>query len=135
MVDDVVLAVKTDVCAVALVKVTEVGERLQVAGLMAPEGALVTEQESVTVPLNELAGVTVMVEVLPLVAPGATEILPLALSVKLLPELLGASQNPAHPTTKLTISGAAVKTKLLHLPALIASPRLTSVRLRISLAS
>lgn len=122
MVDDVVFAVRIDVCAVELAKVTDAGERLQVAGLVAPEGELVTAQVSVTVPVNELAGVTVMVEVLPLVAPGATEMLPLLVSVKLLLELLGGSQKPEQPMTKTMMSGAAARTTLHHFTALIASP-------------
>jgi hypothetical protein len=123
VVEDVVFAVRTDVCAEALVKVTDVGERLHVAGLVAPEGELVMEQVSVTVPVNELAGVMVIVDVLPLVAPGGVEILPLLVSVKLLPESLGASQKPAHPATKPIMSGAAASITPLHFPALIASPQ------------
>jgi hypothetical protein len=106
------------------VKVTDAGERLQVAGLVAPEGELVMAQVSVTVPVNVLAGVMVMVEVLPLVAPGGAEILPLALSVKLLlPELVGGSQKPEQPATKPMMSGAAAASiTFLHFPALIPSP-------------
>ena len=60
---DAVAAVSVDVCAVVLelLNVTEAGERLHVAGLEAPEGAA-TAQASETVPVNELPGVTVMVE-------------------------------------------------------------------------
>jgi hypothetical protein len=59
----VVVAVSVDVCAVALLNVSEDEERLHVVGLAALEGEVVIEQLSVTVPLNELPGVTVMVEV------------------------------------------------------------------------
>jgi hypothetical protein len=79
---DVVLAVSVVVCAAVLLNVIEVCERLHVAGLVAPEGA-VTAQVSVTVPVNELPGVTVMVAVLPLVEPGLTVMLPLLASEKL----------------------------------------------------
>ena len=56
---------------------TDVGERPQVVGLVAPVGELVTAQVRDTVPVNELEGVTVMVAVLALVAPGFTLMLPL----------------------------------------------------------
>ena len=48
---------------------TDVGVRLHVGVLTGFETLVVTAQVSVTVPLNEFAGVTVMVEVLPVVAP------------------------------------------------------------------
>lgn len=57
------LAASVDVCAVVPLMVTEAGERLHVVGLVALEGVVVTEQVNATVPVNELAGVTVMVEV------------------------------------------------------------------------
>ena len=50
------------------VTLTEDG-MLQVTGLAAPVGMVVTEQARLTAPVNPLAGVTVMVEVLPVVAP------------------------------------------------------------------
>jgi hypothetical protein len=81
VVDEVVVAVSVPVCAVVLLIVTEVGERLQVAALVAPDGVLVTAHVSATVPVNEAAGVTVIVAVLPVVAPGATVMLPLLESV------------------------------------------------------
>jgi len=109
-----------DVCAVVVLNAMEVGERLQVVALTAAVGALVTEHASETVPENELAGVTVMVEVLPVVAPGVTEMLPLLVSEKLLLLLpLGASQKPAHPAR----SGAAATSIHARLPILIAAPR------------
>ena len=46
-----------------LLKVSEDEERAQVAGLVALEGEDVMAQLSFTVPVNELPGVTVMVEV------------------------------------------------------------------------
>jgi hypothetical protein len=78
VVEDEVDAVSVEVCAVVLLNVIEVVERLHVAGLEAPVGA-VTAQLSVTVPVNELAGVTVMVEVP--VEPALTVMLPLLVSV------------------------------------------------------
>jgi hypothetical protein len=77
----VVVAVSVEVCAVVSVIVTEVGERLQVVGLLALEGDEVIAQESETVPVNELDGVTLMAEVLD--EPGATVMAPLLLRVKL----------------------------------------------------
>ncbi len=71
------VAVRVDVCGVVLPMETEVGERAHVVGLVAPVGELVIEQARETVPVKELDGVTVIVEVLPLVAPGATLMLPL----------------------------------------------------------
>jgi hypothetical protein len=119
VVDEVVVAVKIEVCAAALLIETEAGERLQVAGLVAPEGELVTEQVRATVPVNELAGVMEMEEVLPVVAPGATLILPLLESVKLL-LVLGGSQNPEQPTAKATINGTAASNGRRHFPVIIA---------------
>jgi len=87
---------------------TEVGERLHVVGLVAPLGEFVIEHVRDTVPVKELEGVTVMVEVLPLVAPGVTLMLPLFDSVKsLLP--LGASQNPEQPAMNAVTSGAKAR--------------------------
>lgn len=87
---------------------TEVGERLQVVGLVAPLGEFVIEHVRDTVPVNELEGVTVMVEVLPLLAPGVTLMLPLFDRVKsLLP--FGASQNPEQPAMNAMISGAETR--------------------------
>ena len=117
--DDVVVAVKVEVCAAALLIETEAGERLQVAGLVAPEGELVTEQVRATVPVNEPAGVMEMEEVLPVVAPGATLILPLLESVKLL-LVLGGCQNPEQPTAKATINGTAASNGRRHFPVIIA---------------
>jgi hypothetical protein len=48
----------------------------QVAGLVAPAGLVVTEQLRVTAPVKPLVGVTLIVEVLPVVAPAATLIAP-----------------------------------------------------------
>jgi hypothetical protein len=90
-----------------------------VAGLVALEGDEVTAQLNVTVPVNELAGVTVIVEVLPLVAPGVTLMLPLLESAKLVVPL-GASQKPLHPASR----GAAPSKIHAHFPIFIAAPHL-----------
>jgi hypothetical protein len=82
VVEDVVVAVSVDVSAVVPVMLTDVGERLHV-GLTGFETLVVTAQVSVTVPVNEFAGVTVMVDVLPLLAPAVTVILPPLLREKL----------------------------------------------------
>jgi hypothetical protein len=122
---DVVVAVSVEVSAVVLLMLTEDGERLQVAGLTGFKNVVVTAQLSVTVPVNELPGVTVMVEALPLLAPGLTVMSPLLLRVKLVELLpLGASQKFPHPARKPaeTISGTATINCLAHLPIFIAAP-------------
>jgi len=98
-----------------LLMVTEVGERLHVVGLVAPVGELEIEHVRATVPVNEVAGVTVMVEVP--VAPGATVMFPLLERVKLV--LPGASQKPLQPAS----SGAAPSNTHAHFPIFIAAPR------------
>lgn len=70
----VVVKVRVDVPAEAPVIETEAGESAQVAGALAAAGA--TVQVSATAPVNPPDGVTVMVEVLPVVAPGLTAMLP-----------------------------------------------------------
>ena len=122
VVDEVVVAVSVEVCAAALLIETDAGERLQVAGLVAPAGELVTKHDSEIVPVNELEGVTVTVEVLPLVAPGAALMLPLFESVKLL-LVFGGSQKPEQPTAKAAMSGTAARNNLPHLPVFIATPK------------
>jgi hypothetical protein len=120
----VVVAVSVEVCAVVSVIVTEVGERLQVVGLLALEGDEVIAQESETVPVNELDGVTLMAEVLD--EPGATVMAPLLLRVKLelpLPPP-GACQKFPQPAK----SGAAARKSLAHFPILIAAPQLPFAR-------
>ena len=62
--------VSVAVCALAPLIVTEAGERLHVAGSLAAVGEMA--QLRLTVPVKPLTGVTVMVEVFPVVAPGAT---------------------------------------------------------------
>ncbi len=97
---DEVVAVSVEVCAVALLKVSEVGERLHVVGLVAPDGQLVTAQVSVTVPVNELPGVTVMVECCRSLHRGLTVMLPLlvrreagaAVAARRLPEISATCQ-------------------------------------------
>ena len=126
LVEEVVVAVRIDVCAAVLLNESEAGDNPHVAGLVAPEGELVTEQLRDTVPVKELAGVTVIVEVMPLTAPGATEILPLFERVKLLVPL-GGSQNFEQPTARTTISRAAANNTRPHFPVFIAIPRFTSL--------
>jgi hypothetical protein len=70
-----------EVSAVALVISTEVGAIVHVGGTGLP-GGLVSRQLSATVPVYALEGVTVIVEVLPVVAPTVTVMLPLLLNVK-----------------------------------------------------
>jgi hypothetical protein len=111
--------------------VTEVGDRMHV-GLVALERVVVTAQVSATVPVNEFDGVTVMVEVFPLVAPGLTEIVPLLVSAKLV-LLLGAFQKSPHPAR----SGATDNNNHAHLPIFIAAPSTpfcASSALRVSLS-
>jgi hypothetical protein len=85
-----------EVCAVTLLKVSEDEEKLHV-GLVALEGAVVTAQVSATVPVNELPGVTVMVEV-PEVEPELMVMAPLLVSEKLVLLLPpGACQKSPQP--------------------------------------
>jgi hypothetical protein len=118
---DVVAAVRVEVSAAVPVIDTEVGLRLQdVALLLAPEGEEVMEQLRATVPVKELAGVTVMVEVPE--EPGVTlRLLALALRAKL-PVVGGACQKSPHPAR----SGAAASIQRAHVPIFIAAPRTLS---------
>ncbi len=103
------LAVNVDVSAVELLIATDVGERLHVTGLTALEGEVVTAQLRVTVPLKEPDGVTVIVEVLPEVAPGVLTLMaPLFDRVK--SDEPAASQNPLQPAS----SRGAVHTSFIH---------------------
>jgi hypothetical protein len=77
----VVLTVTVEVWAVAPLIVTEAGETLHVAGSLAAAG--LTAQVKATAPLNPPAPVTLMVEVLLVLAPGLTVMLPLLLRAKL----------------------------------------------------
>jgi hypothetical protein len=128
-----VAAVSVAVCAVVLLIVTEAGERLHVVGLAAPEGEVVIAQVRVTAPVNEFAGVTVMVEA-PL-APGLTEMTPLLVRVKLV--LLpppGACQKSPQPARrqadKQTATGAAASNhNRAHLPIFIFTPWIPAPRL------
>jgi len=70
LVGAVVFSVSVAVCAVLPLMVTEVGDRLHVTGSTVNAG--VTEQLRLMAPVNPFAGVTVIVEVFPVVAPGAT---------------------------------------------------------------
>jgi hypothetical protein len=83
-------------------------------GLVALVGVVVTAQVSATVPVNELDGVTVMVEVL--VEPGLTVMLPLLVRAKL--ELLEESQKPAQPVR----SGTTASSSFAHVPIFIPAP-------------
>jgi len=73
---EVEFAVSVAVCTVAPVMLTDDG-MLQVAGLVAFAGAVVTEQLRATVPVKPLEGVTVIVDVLPDIAPWLTVTAPL----------------------------------------------------------
>jgi hypothetical protein len=71
---------------------------LHVAGLVAPTGLVVTAQLRSTVPVNPFEGVTLTVDVLPVVAPWLREMLPLLLSAKLAApavELLTIASRPS----------------------------------------
>jgi hypothetical protein len=72
---DVELAVSVAVTALVPVTLTDDGIE-QVTGLVAPLGGE-TEQLRPTLPVNPLEGVTLIVEVLPVVAPWTTAIFPL----------------------------------------------------------
>jgi hypothetical protein len=65
----VVVTVSVDVCAPAPVIATELGERLHVGGSLAATGLI--EHVRFTVPVKPFDGVTVMVTVFPVVAPGS----------------------------------------------------------------
>lgn len=116
----VVAAVSVEVCAESSVKVSDVGDTLQVVGLVALDGEVVMAQESETVPVNVLDGVTVMVEVLSVVAPGATVMEPLFERLKSpLPVVpLGACQKSPQPAN----SGTTASRNLAQLPIFIAAP-------------
>lgn len=78
----VVLMVRVAFCDAVPAMVTEDGTP-QVAGLVAPVGAMVTAQVRLTAPVKPLEGVTVMMAVLPLVAPAVMLMLPPLESAKL----------------------------------------------------
>ena len=81
MVEVVVATVKVEVTALEPEIIAVVGLRVQVAGLVAPEGP-VTEQASATLPVKPPNGATEMTEVLPVVAPPVRlRVVGLALSV------------------------------------------------------
>jgi hypothetical protein len=123
-----VVAVSIVCCAVVVLNVSEVGERLHVVGLVAPEGEVVTAQLSVTDPVNELPGVTVMVEVLPVAAPGATVMLPLLARVKLVLPPPGACQKSPQPARKPASTGAAANNNRADLPIFITTPFLIAFK-------
>jgi hypothetical protein len=109
-----VVTVSVDVSAVVPVIDTEVEERLHV-GLVGLERELVTAHVSATVPVNEFAGVTVIVEVP--VELWATEMLPLLVSVKLL-LLPGACQKLPQPAN----NGATASKSRAQLPIFMPTP-------------
>jgi hypothetical protein len=111
---DVVVAVSVVVSAVEPLIVTVVGERLQVTGLEALDGDVVTAQVSATAPENELDGVTVIVEV-PVAPAVLTLMAPLFERVK--SEPIG-SQKPLQPTS----SSGAASANSVHFFNLIAAP-------------
>jgi hypothetical protein len=76
----VVVIFRVAVCAAAPLIVTEAGLRLQVAESLAAVGE--TEQLRLTAPVRPPAGVTVIIEVFPVVAPGLTVMAPLFESAK-----------------------------------------------------
>jgi hypothetical protein len=81
---EVVVAVRVDVPAVVPLIEIEVGLRLHVVGFVGLERLVVTVHVKVTEPVNEFAGVTVIVEVFPEVAPALMVISPLLIREKLL---------------------------------------------------
>jgi hypothetical protein len=112
----VVVAVSVEVCAVALLKVSEDEEKSHV-GLVALEGAVVTAQLIVTVPVNELPGVTVIVEV-PEVEPELTVMAPLLAREKLVLLLSGDCQKFPQPAK----NGAVASINRANLRIFIAAP-------------
>jgi hypothetical protein len=124
-------AVSVVFCAAVVVNESEVGERLHVGGLVAPEGEVVT-QLSVTVPLNELPGVTAMVE-----EPGEplamAKLVGLLVRVKLVlllppPGACQKSPQPAKTQTERPTSTDAASThfRCAHPSIFIAAPLLSS---------
>lgn len=101
---EAVVTVKVAVCAVVPLRVTEVGATVQV-----DEGA-VTAQLNATEPVKPPIGVTVMVEVLPVVAPAFTVMLPLLLRAKLVDPALDPVTTACTPAvwTILPVGSVAV---------------------------
>ena len=77
----VVVRVSEEVCAVVPLIVTEAGESAQVAESLAAAGVMA--QVRATAPVNPPEGVTLIVEVLPVVAPGLAVMFPLLVRAKL----------------------------------------------------
>jgi hypothetical protein len=78
LVTGVVETVSVPVPAVAPLMLTgDVVPKLNVGGLAAPDGLDVSAALNVTLPVKPPVGVIVIVDVLPVVAPGFTEIVPL----------------------------------------------------------
>lgn len=118
MVVEVVVAVRVDVPVLVVLIEIEAGLRLHVAGLTGLERLVVTTHVRVTEPVNEFAGVTVMVAVFPVVAPALVLRVPLLLSEKLLLPVspAGVCQKSPHPDAKTNKSGAAENNRLAHFP-------------------
>jgi hypothetical protein len=122
------VAVSAELCDEVLLKVSEVGERLHVGSveLESPDGLVVTAQLSVTVPVNELPGVTVIVSVL--VDVDVTSMAPLLPSEKLVLLLFGACQKSPQPPKSVA---AAIKPAqhpiLITAPCVALWPRRRSV--------
>jgi hypothetical protein len=122
---DVEAADRVDVSVVVPLMETELGERPQVTGLTGLETLVVTAQVSVTVPVNEFEGVTVMSDVLLLVAPAVTVMLPPLVRAKsLLPA--GASQNPLQPERKPTARQLIPRTLTMEKPIRSGAAKLRS---------
>jgi hypothetical protein len=119
----VVVAVRVAVPAVVLPIDREVGERLQPTGLTSLAMLSVTAQVSVTVPVHEFSGVTVMVDV-PGV-PAVTAMLALLVRViSLLPA--GAAQKFLHPERYPTARKPNPKTQKQEKPIWSGAARLRS---------
>jgi hypothetical protein len=122
---DVVVAVSVAVSAEVPLMETDVGERLHVGVLTGFETLVVTAQVSVTVPVNEFDGVTVMSEVLLLVAPAVTVMLPpLERAKSVLP--VGAAQKFLHPERKPTARQLIPRTQTLEKPIRSGAAKLRS---------
>lgn len=104
----VVLRVITSICAVVPLMVTDDEAKPHVGGSLAPVGP-VTAQVRLTVPVNPPDGVTLIVEVFPLVAPGLTDMLPL---------LLRANEGATAEVT-VTVTGVGGSVKLPEVPVTV----------------
>jgi len=119
----VVDTVKVEVCGVALLNAVS-EEKLHPGSLelVAPAGTVPNAQLSVTLPVNELPGVTAIAEV-PL-EPWTTErvVGEAVMEKPVVLEVLGACQKSPHPVRKQAKTGAAANNNRVQLPILIAAP-------------